>query len=183
MVSVSCINQFFWSRQESLHCKLVVNQSLGRTRMRSDIGSCHWTFICRFCGITAEKQTTPPKFNSSPLKIDGWKTIRLPFGWKANFQGRTVNRDVFLFVPIFFQIFRLYRSFKICHGSHLKTLSSFPPGIPFVSFAMAAVAAPEMEDLRAPQVKKRWIEHRSRKISKDGKHMKHGHVTFFDVFL
>ena len=35
-----------------------------------------------------DKWNTSPKFNSSPLKNDAWKTIRLPFGFLSpNFQG------------------------------------------------------------------------------------------------
>ena len=33
---------------------------------------------------------TPPKFNSSPLKNGGWKTIRLSY-WEGNFSGAMLN--------------------------------------------------------------------------------------------
>ena len=41
-------------------------------------------FVDASCGMVALPET-----NSSPLKIDGWKTIRLPFGVSAYSQGRT----------------------------------------------------------------------------------------------
>ena len=40
---------------------------------------------------------TLPKFNSSPLKKDGWKTI-LSFWGPVYFQGRTVNFQGVLFL-------------------------------------------------------------------------------------
>lgn len=42
------------------------------------------------CTFTSLFQNTPLKFNISPLRDDGWKTIRLPIG-KVTFQGKTVK--------------------------------------------------------------------------------------------
>ena len=35
---------------------------------------------------------TSPKFNSSPLKNDGWKTMRLPFGARTIFRGKLAEK-------------------------------------------------------------------------------------------
>ena len=37
---------------------------------------------------------TPPKFNSSPLKNDGWKTNYFPFGFRPIFRGELLNFQV-----------------------------------------------------------------------------------------
>ena len=45
-------------------------------------------FPCAYLSIiqSIDESSTHPKFNRSPLKNGGWKTIRLPFGFRPIFR-------------------------------------------------------------------------------------------------
>ena len=103
--------------------------------------------------------------------------------------GRLTSHKNRLYIPLCSHLFSDLSSLPQFQDPHQLPLENVPLSIPISCLAMAAVAAPEMEDLRAPKVKKRFFKRQHMGLNieaakcKDEKHMKHGHVLMFFITI